>query len=302
MTEAEKSLKEYLDYLEIEKNRSLRTRDNYDRYIKRFFKEENISKPSDITVDTIRNFRLKLARSKTEEGIELKKSTQSYYAIAIRNFLRYLIKKGHTPAAPDEVELPKLPDREIEMLDARDLERILNSPEGKNLRSLRDRAILETLFSTGLRLSELCSLGRYIDLDRGEVSVRGKGSKIRVVFLSDGAKESIKEYLKKRVDTEEALFISISKQGSVMGKISPRSVERLVTKYARKAGVGSRVTPHSFRHLFATDLLVNGADLRSVQELLGHSHISTTQVYTHLTNKELKDIHRAFHARRRDKK
>jgi site-specific recombinase XerD len=168
------------------------------------------------------------------------------------------------------------------------------------LRGLRDKAILETLFSTGLRVSELCNLDRYINLDRGEVAVRGKGEKLRVVFLSDRAKEAIKNYLNKRGDALDKLFISLTKNGKPIGKITSRAVQRMIDFYKRKAGITKKITPHQIRHQFATDLLMNGADLRSVQELLGHSNISTTQVYTHITNKQLKDIHKAFHGKRRN--
>lgn len=296
---AEKLLKDYLDYLEIEKNRSLRTRENYERYLRSFFKLAGIKDIRDITEEAIRNFRLKLARQKGSAGENLKKNTQSYYAIAVRNFLKFLIKKDYKTVAPDKIELPKIPERQIEIIDYADLERLLSQPKAADLRNLRDKAILETLFSTGLRLSELCSLDRYLDFGRGEITVRGKGEKLRVAFISDRAKKTLKNYLDKRGDAHEALFISLTKKGQALGRITPRAVQRMIDRYARRAGIGKRVTPHSFRHAFATDLLINGADLRSVQEMLGHNHISTTQVYTHLTNKELREVHRAFHARRR---
>jgi len=165
---------------------------------------------------------------------------------------------------------------------------------------LRDKAILETFFSTGLRLAELCALSRYIDLKRGELSVRGKGDKLRVVFISDSAREAIGKYMAKRSDAEEKLFVSLDKAGKIIGPITPRAVQRLVATRAREAGIAKPIHAHQLRHSFATDLLVNGADLRSVQELLGHSNISTTQVYTHLTNKQLHEVHEAFHGKRRD--
>ncbi len=171
--------------------------------------------------------------------------------------------------------------------------------EGGSLRALRDKAILETFFSTGLRLSELCNLNRGVDLKRGEISVRGKGDKLRVVFLSDRAKAAIKNYLEKREDPGGELFVSLTKQGKSIGRITPRAVERMVELRAKEAGIPKKVHPHQIRHSFATDLLINGADLRSVQELLGHANIATTQIYTHLTNKELREVHEAFHARRR---
>lgn len=302
MADIRQLLKAYLDYLEIEKNRSPKTRENYQRYLATFFADQKIGNIKDLTLERIRDFRIALARK------DLKKLTQSYYVIAIRNFLKYLIKEDYDVVAPDKIELPKIPQRQIEIIDAGDLERLLAAPIGDapasgakapTLRALRDRAILEVLFSTGLRLSELCKLNRYENFNRGELSVRGKGDKIRVVFVSDTAQTTIKNYLEKRPDTEEQLFVSLNKNGKVIGKITPRAVQRLVDRYARQAGITKRLTPHSLRHLFATDLLMNGADLRSVQELLGHASISTTQVYTHITNKHLKDIHEAFHDRRR---
>ncbi|MBI2012883.1 MAG: tyrosine-type recombinase/integrase [Candidatus Colwellbacteria bacterium] len=298
MAEAQRLVKEYLDYLEIEKNRSPSTRANYERCLKRFLELTGIVKISDITEGAIRNFRLQLA--KPEE--ELKKKTQAYYVIVIRNFLKYLTKRDYKTVSPDKIELPQIPVRQINIIGYEDLERLLQAPKGNDLKTLRDRAILETLFSTGLRVSELCALDRYIDINKGEVTVRGKGEKLRIVFLSDRAKRAIKTYLDKRTDAEPALFISFSwgKKPKVLGRIIPRTVERLVNQYARSAGIPDQVTPHTLRHGFATDLLMNGADLRSVQELLGHSSITTTQIYTHVTNKELREIHRAFHGRRRE--
>jgi len=297
MNKIKKLEKEYLDYLEIEKNRSPKTRENYRRYLDDFIKTTEVKKPEDITKNAVREYRIKLARR------DIKKITQNYYIIGLRNFLKYLIKRDIETLSPDKVELPKVSRRDIELLEYDELIRLLEAPEGNSLRALRDRAILETLFSTGLRVSELCKLDRYINLERGEMSVRGKGDKVRVVFISDRAKKAINQYLKVREDTEEALFVSLTRQGKVIGQITPRSVQRLVDRMARKAGIiKSSVTPHTLRHSFATDLLINGADLRSVQELLGHANISTTQIYTHLTNKNLREIHNVFHGRRRKEK
>lgn len=293
MIEAEKLLRDYLAYLEIEKNRSPKTRENYERYLRFFLAETKIRSVKEITQDLVRDFRLTLARR------NIKKITQSYYVIALRNFLKYLVKRNVKSLPPETIELPRIMRRDIEVLDYKELEQLLQSAKGNDLRSLRDRAVLETFFSTGLRLSELCALSRTIDLVRGEISVRGKGDKLRVVFLSEGSKNSLKKYLEKREDVDNVLFISLNKNNKYIGRITPRAVERLIEGRAKEAGIPKRVHPHQLRHSFATDLLINGADLRSVQELLGHANISTTQVYTHLTNKELREVHEAFHARRR---
>lgn len=294
-------LKEYLDYLEIEKNRSQKTGANYERYLKKFIEIENIKSESDITVERVRDFRLHLARSSNGRGEQYNKSTQSYYMIALRNFLKYLAKNDHEVLAPDKIELPKVPTRQIEVIEYDELERLLAAVGSGGIKDLRDRAILEVLFSTGLRISELCSLNRYMDFDRGEVTVRGKGNKLRVVFLDDRSVEAIKQYLDRRGDAEEAMFVSYTKATNpkVIGRIVPRTVQRLVDHYSKKAGIAKHVHPHMLRHSFATDLLINGADLRSVQEMLGHANIATTQIYTHITNKELKEIHQAFHGKRR---
>jgi site-specific recombinase XerD len=301
MTRVEALLQDYLNYLEIEKNRSPKTSENYERYLREFLKFAAIERPEEISDDLVRRFRLDLARR------DLKKITQSYYVIAIRNFLKYLVKRDLKVLAPEKIELPKVSRREIEIIDYADLERLLAAPQGDGLRALRDRAILETFFSTGLRLSELCALDRYLDIERGELSIRGKGDKLRIVFLSDRAKRALKAYLAKRPDTEEALFVSYAKIAKdspkppkALGRITPRAVQRLINHWAAAAGIAKRVHPHELRHSFATDLLLNGADMRSVQELLGHANIATTQIYTHLTNAQLRDVHKAFHGKRRD--
>lgn len=310
-TEIQKLIADYLSYLEIEKNRSPKTRENYEHYLGVFMQFAKIKTPAEITDQLVREFRMALARPSTTlraspstkggTARNLKKVTQSYYVIALRNLLKYLAKRDIKSLSPDKIELPKTPARQIETLAYGDLERLLKAPKGGTLRDLRDKAILETFFSTGLRLAELCSLDRYLDLERGEFSVRGKGDKIRVAFLSASAKDAIKRYLEKRTDAEEALFVSIDKSGKVTRRITPRSAERLVALRARQAGIAKPVHAHELRHSFATDLLMNGADLRSVQELLGHANISTTQIYTHLTDKQLHEIHEAFHGKRRGK-
>ena len=294
--EINKLIKDYLDYLEIEKNRSPLTRKSYERCLRKFVELSKAKDADDITESRIRDFRIKLANAG-----DVKKGTQAYNIIVIRNSLKYLIKRGVDVVSPDKIELPKVPTREVHVLEYVDLERLLNAPKGMSLRSLRDRAILETFFSTGLRISELCAMDILTNIDRGEITVRGKGEKLRTVFLSDRAKKVLKEYLAKRADAETALFISLSKGNNpkILGRIIPRTVQRLVDYYAKAAGIPKHVTPHQLRHQFATDLLMNGADLRSVQELLGHANITTTQIYTHVTNKELREIHQAFHGRRR---
>ncbi|MFA5386075.1 MAG: site-specific tyrosine recombinase/integron integrase [Candidatus Paceibacterota bacterium] len=302
MADINQLLKDYLAYLEIEKNRSPKTQKNYERYLKAFFSFSKIKTEKDITQDKVRDFRLFLSKQQgAQQNEPLQKNTQSYYIIAIRNFLKYLAKNNYDVLASDNIELPKIPERQIKILEYKDLERLLSAPSGNDLKSLRDKAILEVLFSTGLRVSELCALDRYLDLERGEVSVRGKGGKIRLVFLSDRARKAIKNYLDKRNDTEETMFISLTKakEPKIIGRIIPRTIERLVEHYAIKAGITTNIHPHTIRHAFATDLLIGGADLRSVQEILGHQNVSTTQIYTHLTNQELREVHQAFHGRRR---
>jgi len=300
-----KTLKiQYLEYLEIEKNRSAKTLENYGRYLDRFLQFAKVSSPSGITEDLIRQYRLHLNRLKDKEGNTLKKVTQNYHIIALRNFLKYLTKRDIKSVSAEKVELGKQEDREVTFLETDELERLLKSPEGDKLDALRDRAVLGTLFSTGMRVSELCSLDRNkIDTTRGELSIRGKGSKIRVVFLSDEAKEDIKKYIGKRTDIDEALFIRIPRSpasGSFEKhsdlRLTPRSIQRIVQKYATKSGImGKSVSPHTLRHSYATDLLRNGADIRSVQSMLGHSSVTTTQIYTHVTDKQLREVHKKFH-------
>lgn len=297
--------REFLEYLEIEKGRSLKTIENYDRYLTKFVEHTKVKKPSDITARVVKEFRLWLNRQSSgvsRENSTLKKSTQNYYLIALRSFLKYLVKQGVSSLSPDQIELAKTGQRDLDLITSNELERLMKAPGGSDLPSLRDRAILELLFSTGLRVSELCNLDTdSIDMSSEEFSVRGKGDKVRVVFLSDTAKQILRTYLKARKDMDEALFVQFGKRGREDGsmRLTPRSVERIVKHYAIKAGITKKVTPHVIRHSFATDLLQNGADLRSVQALLGHSHITTTQIYTHVTDKELRNIHQKFHGKRR---
>jgi site-specific recombinase XerD len=289
----------FLEYVEIERGRSVKTVENYDRYLERFFTQMHITRPEDITESKIREFRIWLNRQEGTSGT-MKKRTQNYYLIALRAFLKYVRRHGVQTVQPETIELAKLPDREIDMITETELERLLNAPKGNDLATLRDKAILETLFSTGLRVSELVSLNQDIDLSRDELTVRGKGEKLRVVFFSPAAKAAIAAYLKARGDMEEALFIQYGKNKAVKAsRLTSRSIERLVKKYAIKAGITKKVTPHVVRHSFATDLLQNGADIRSVQALLGHASINTTQIYTHVTDKHLRDIHQRFHGKKR---
>ncbi len=302
----------FLEYIEIEKGRSLKTVINYDHYLSRFIEHTKLTDPEKITLEIVREYRLWLNRQNarvSKRGIAsdtLKKRTQNYYLIALRAFLKYLSREGVSVMSPERIELAKASERELDLISSQDLTRLLNAPQGEMLPALRDRAILELFFSTGLRVSELCGLPRDLDLTRDQFSVRGKGEKVRVVFLSETAKNALKLYLNKRTDVDSALFIQIgrggvktlaTKKGDL--RLTPRSVERLVKHYAVKAGISKKVTPHVIRHSFATDLLENGADLRSVQALLGHANIATTQIYTHVTDSKLRDIHKQFHDKRR---
>jgi len=295
---------QYLEYLEIEKNRSPKTLENYGRYLNRFFAFANVSNPGQIDDEIVRQYRLYLNRLKDPEGNGLKKVTQNYHIIALRNFLKYLAKRDIKSLAAERVELGKQEQREVTFLEPDELDRLLNAPEGNGLDALRDRALLTTLFSTGMRVSELCSLDRdKIDIKRGEVTVRGKGSKLRLVFLSDDAKEALDKYLDKRTDIDEALFVRIPRGKLASAetlRLTPRSIQRIVEKHATKAGiVGKNVSPHSLRHSYATDLLRNGADIRSVQSMLGHASVTTTQIYTHVTDKQLREVHQKFHNTRK---
>lgn len=294
--------RQFLEYTEIERGRSLKTVENYDRYIDRFIEYTKIEDPKKITEDVVRDYRLWLNRqSIAPRGLRsketLKKKTQNYYLIALRAFLKYLMKRDIISLSPDKIELAKTPERSLDLITKNELERLMKAPNGTDEKSLRDKAILELLFSTGLRVSELCSLPRDMDLTVDEVSVRGKGEKVRVVFISPEAKSAIKDYLKVRKDMDDSLFVQNAKNSKSKKtlQLTPRSVERIIKYYGLKAGITKKVTPHVIRHSFATDLLQNGADLRSVQMLLGHANIGTTQIYTHLTDKHLKEVHKKFH-------
>ena len=310
MNKLEKLKGEFLEHVEIEKGNSLKTVRNYDYYLSRFFEFAKITEPKEINDDKIREFRLFLNRqpglkTKGQQSSSLKKNTQNYHLIALRSFLKYLMKRNVPSLSPDRIELAKTKERSLDLISVEELERLLSAPlklleMKKNIdrqKILRDKAILELFFSTGLRLSELCSLNRDLDLSKDEFSIRGKGEKVRVVFLSDSAKKAISEYLRERKDMAEPLFVQYSSNKREDNRLTPRSIERIVKYYAIVAGISKKVTPHIIRHSFATDLLSNGADIRSVQMMLGHANIATTQIYTHITDKQLRDVHKKFHSR-----
>lgn len=332
---------EFLEYCEIGKNQSQNTIKAYYRYLDKFLRFAltlGVDDPKKIDLETVKRYRLYLNRQINNRGEGLKMISQSYHLIALRAFLKYLSKMDVKTLSPEKIELPKNPQRQVEFLEPDELHRLFEAIKGEKseLPRLRDTAILQTLFSTGLRVSEAASLRRdNINLERREFTVRGKGSKLRLVFLSDDAAEAIKKYLAKRADNSKALFVGHStigvakespdkkndaksvetrqkraekeidsqgfKSSNLKSKIlnlpglTPRQIQRIIKKYCRAAGIVKKVTPHTLRHSFATDLLQNGADIRSVQTLLGHASITTTQIYTHITNQGLRDIHKKFH-------
>ena len=298
---------EFLEYLEIERNLSPLTIRDYRHYLDNFVEwsktHSPIAKPQDLTVELIRKYRVYLAHYNSPNGqLPLKKVTQNYYVIALRSFLKYLIRKDLPVISPDKIELPKTESRSLKFLDRDQVERLLAQPDVSGERGLRDKTLMEVLFSTGLRVSELCRLNRdQVNLERGEFGVIGKGGRARVVFLSDRATLWLERYLGRRSDQAKALFIRYAGNQEPIEnleklRLTPRSVQRIIEKYVHKARLPVKATPHVLRHSFATDLLMNGADLRSVQELLGHKNVSTTQIYTHVTNAQLRDVHKAFHS------
>ena len=300
---------DFLDYLLIERSLSQLTIRDYRHYLDRlisWLKNNSHSlKAEDIDLDLIMKYRVYLANFKTPKGIVIKRITQNYHIICLRSFLRYLVTHRDIDTLnPDKIELPKAEGRIVSFLNSDQLTRLLNCPQISNEIGLRDRAILELLFSTGLRVSELTKLNRdQMNFETKEFGVKGKGNKVRVVFLSDTAVEWIIRYLAVRKDTFKPLFIRYSrerseeKQGEKM-RLSPRSIQLIVRKYSKKCGLPFDAHPHTLRHSFATDLLIQGADLRSVQEMLGHESIRTTQVYTHVTNKHLKEVYQKYHSRK----
>ncbi len=312
---------EFLEYLEIERNRSQLTIKNYDYYLRRFADIAEVKTVADINDDRVRKFRLQLNRmTNLRTGEPLKKKTQNYHMIALRAFLKYLAKRDIKSLAPEKIELAKQEDRQIDFMEDEELSRLLEAPlqfiqisrdarsrvstGNRQIVAYRDKAILELLFSTGLRVSELAKLKiENINLKRDEFSVRGKGGKIRVVFISDQARYWLKQYLESRTDTSPFLFIAhdraqTARDEKAIAPITSRSIERMVEKYAKAAGIMKKITPHTLRHSYATDLLRNGADIRSVQSMLGHSSITTTQIYTHITDQGLKEVYKKFHGKK----
>ncbi len=342
-------IKDFLEYLEIERNVSQLTIRNYAHYLERFLeflsdapplsprvkpvktpvrsetesrqagKSEEIAliaqdelayanalksvTTAKITAESIRQYRLYLSRFTDDHGLSLKRVTQNYHLIAVRSFLKYALKRDIPVVAPEKIDLPKAESRSIKFLEREQVDRLLNMPQISTPDGTRDKAILETLFSTGLRVSELCKLNRdQINFDRKEFGVIGKGRRARVVFLSDESVMWLERYLKNRDDDAPALFIRYAGKKPDEGqnvnesmRLTARSVQRLVEKYCKKARLPIKITPHGLRHSFATDLLHGGADLRAIQEMLGHKNVATTQIYTHITNPQLKEIHHKFH-------
>jgi site-specific recombinase XerD len=298
----------FLEWCEIDRNLSLLTIRQYDHYLNFFLEwvathHPQVRSLTDLNLEIVRDYKLELARrTNPASGTRLTRATQTYYLIALRNLLRYWSREGLEVLTPDRIELGKTESRSLKFLDPDQMTRLLSAPQTEELMGLRDRALLETLFSTGLRVSELAKLDRdQVNLKTREFGVIGKGRKPRVVFLSESACQWLERYLQARNDHYKPLFLrtkgkpDLTPGGSRM-RMTPRSIERLVRKYVRLAGLGVAATPHTLRHSFATDLLSNGADLRAVQEMLGHANLSTTQVYTHVTNPQLRAVHRKFHS------
>lgn len=303
-------ISDFLESLEIEKGRSTKTTENYGLYLARFldlitqdFPEGATIKPADLTPEILRKFRIRLNRFDDNQNHErLSALTQSYHLIALRGFLKYLAKRGIKSLDPSLVDLPRAAKKQVTFLHFDEVSRLLSEIPTDTETGLRDRAIIELLFSGGLRVSELCNLNRdSINLARREFMVRGKGKKDRPIFIDQTTAEHIEEYLNARTDTLPALFLNNSSNQNIpdtsgdFRRLSPRSIERIIGKYTRQAGITKHVTPHTLRHSFATDLLMNGADIRSVQSLLGHANIATTQIYTHITDPHLKEVHEKFH-------
>lgn len=303
------AIADYLEYLQVEKNRSPKTIVAYQHYLQRL--ATWIGKDIDIenlSPDQIRKYRLFLSQYTDDYGEPLLLRTQSYHIIAIRSLLRYCLKRDIACLAPDKIELPKPDSAGIQFLTAEELEKLLSAPDTSTMAGLRDRALMELMFSTGLRVAELTSLDkRMLSTETGELRVVGKGRKERIVFISERARKWMQDYFDRRIDENEAAFVGYRGKGAGVDpspqvqvqatRLTPRSVDRIIQRYTLEAGIVKNITPHSLRHSFATDLLLNGADIRSVQTLLGHASITTTQIYTHITNQQLREVHERFHAK-----
>lgn len=299
-------INQFLEYLEIEKNCSKLTIRDYRHYLDVFNEWLDTTLPGkslkDLDLQTIRKYRVFLANRVDKKNMTLKRVTQNYYVIALRSFLRFLIKNDYRTLEPSKIDLPKTESRSLKFLEKDQVDRLVTSVDTSSEKGNRDRAILELLFSTGLRVSELAKLNHdQVNLERKEFGVIGKGGRARIVFVSDRAADWIKRYMNKRKDIFKPLFIRYSgkvveENGGEKMRLTVRSLERIVKKYVRKARIPVDATVHTLRHSFATDLLINGADIRSVQEMLGHKNIATTQIYTHITNKQLHEVHKHFHS------
>jgi len=312
MSALSQHITQFFEYLEVEKNSSKLTIRDYAHYLKVFENWFVMHHPESsieaLNLDIIRKYRVFLSQKVDQKGQPIKRVTQNYYVIALRSFLRYLIKNDIKTLEPSKIDLPKTESRSLKFLEREQIDRLVTMPDTSKIDGMRDRAILELLFSTGLRVSELVSLNHIqINLDRREFGIIGKGKRSRIVFISERAAEWLKIYLDARKDTYKPLFIRYSgseleaNEGEKM-RLTARSVERMVKKYVRIARLPVDASVHTLRHSFATDLLTNGADLRSVQEMLGHKNIATTQIYTHITNKQLREVHKSFHSGNSDKK
>lgn len=295
-------LRDYIEHIEVEAGRSARTAENYTLYLERFVQFTDDITVDKITSEVVRKYRLWLNRYKNNNDNELATITQNYHLIALRGFLSYLSKRDISSLAPNKIELPKTARKQVTFLHYDEIERLVENIDTTSEVGLRDRALIELLFSSGLRVSELVNLNRdHINTKRREFMVRGKGQKDRPIFISESAANHVDAYVQSRLDNLPPLFLSYSRNNiaSMSGdyrRLTARSIQRTISKYARLAGITKHVSPHTMRHSFATDLLMNGADLRSVQSMLGHSSITTTQIYTHVTDHHLREIYEKFHS------